>query len=293
MNKTTSITLVGVTVNIFLGFIKIIVGIIASSQALVADGIHSFSDLVSDAAVIIGAKFWSLPADDSHPYGHGRIETLVNIFIGVLILTVGIGIGWNSLKAVSLDKNLHPPGWSALFVALLSVFVKEILYRWNARWGTKLRSRALIANGWHHRSDALSSLPVAVAVVAGHLFPGLVYLDQIAAMIVAIMIIHASWGIMSPSFKELLESRESEKLEKEIISIGESYSDIREIHKVRSRRIGGAVLVDFHLLVHPEMSVEKAHDIAEDLKDKIKEEKDEIIDIIVHVEPHKSETCLK
>jgi cation diffusion facilitator family transporter len=288
MNKITSITLVGVAINISLGFIKIIVGIFASSQALIADGIHSFSDLVSDAAVIIGAKFWTLPADDSHPYGHGRIETLVNIFIGLLILTVGIGIGWNSLKAVSIDKKLNPPGWSALFVALLSVLVKEILYRWNAKWGTKLRSRALIANGWHHRSDAFSSLPVAVAVVAGQIFPGLVYLDQIAAMIVAVMIIYASWGVMSPSFKELLEARESENLEADIIAMGETNPEIREIHKIRSRRIGGAILIDFHLLVHPEMSVEKAHDIAEDLKDKIKKEKDEIIDIIVHVEPHKS-----
>ncbi|WP_439899327.1 cation diffusion facilitator family transporter [Photobacterium kishitanii] len=170
MSKTAvkliqKVTWVGSIANIALAFIKITVGKLTGSQALIADGVHSFSDLVTDTAIIIGSRYWTAPADTEHPYGHGRFETLTNIFIGFILAIVGIGIGWDSLHSISTQSHSQP-GILAFSAAVASIVVKEALYRWTAIQAKSINSRALYANAWHHRSDALSSLPVAIAVIA-------------------------------------------------------------------------------------------------------------------------------
>ncbi len=284
IKETRKITYLGAAVNIGLSGIKISVGLIAGSQSLVADGVHSISDLVTDAAIIIGSQFWSTPPDKDHPYGHGRIETMVNIFIGIALFVVAGGIGWNAIQTIAEGK-LTNPGWLAFFVALISIGTKEYVYRKTLSAAKRIDSRALLANAWHHRTDALSSVPVALAVVGGKLFPQIQYLDQIAAILVTIMIFKAAWNIVRPSIKELLEFRSDDEVEKRIEDFANSINLIKEIHKIRSRRIGSSILIDLHMLFDPVMTVEKAHAIAEEFSAKIKEREKNVEEIIVHIEP--------
>lgn len=281
------ITLYGALVNVLMSIIKVSVGLISHSQALVADGIHSVSDLVTDFAVFVGAKYWNAPPDKAHPYGHGRLESVINIGIGILLFAVAIGLGWNSLKSIG-DTHSSPPGWDCFWVAIICIVAKEVLFRWTAAKGKAIKSRALVANAWHHRSDALSSVPVAVAVLGAHLLPDMLYLDHLAAVIVTVMILKAAWDIMAPSFKEIMESAAGQELENKIIEMGKHYQKINEIHAIRSRRVGSAVLVDFHMLVKPDMTVEKAHLISGELKTAIMEQDNEIADVIIHIEPYES-----
>jgi len=278
------VTAVGIVVNITLAAVKVTIGIFARSQALVADGVHSVSDLVTDAAILLGAKRWNEPADKCHPYGHGRLETIISVCIGVAMCSVGLRIGWQALRTIG-KAHATPPGLSAFAVAVLSVVTKEALFRWTAHWGKRTHSRAVVANAWHHRSDALSSVPVAAAVLGAHLFPNLQYLDHIAALLVTAMIVTASWSIAWPAFREIMEVRADSGLEERIVEHGRSLEGVADIHDVRSRRIGSAVLVDCHMLVPPDMSVEDAHNIAETLRMGLVQAEEAVADVLIHIEP--------
>ncbi len=284
IKETKKITYIGAIINLLLAFFKIIFGYLAHSQALIADGVHSFSDLLTDAAIIIGAKYWSAAPDKDHPYGHGRIETIINILIGLLLLSVGLGIGWNALKSIGVAHDV-PPGWSAFAIALASIILKEFIFRWTEKVGKKLNSRAIIANAWHHRSDALSSVPVAASVIGAKLFPQLQYLDHIAAFLVTAMIIKAAFEIVWPSISEITEAIPDKEIEIRIKKYQQSFQDIREIHRIRSRRIGSSILVDLHMLVDPKMNVESAHIIAEEFSSLLKDKEKDFNDIIIHIEP--------
>jgi len=277
-------TWIGSIANVFLAVLKITVGKLTGSQALVADGVHSFSDLVTDTAILIGSRYWTAPADKGHPYGHGRFETLTNIFIGVLLAFVGLGIGWDSINSLGHESTAKP-GLLAFVAAVASILVKEVLYRWTVIQAKKINSRALHANAWHHRSDALSSLPVAVAVIANLFFPDLHYLDQVAALLVTAMILKAAFEILWPALLELTEAEADTEIEDKIQNYAESDPDIREVHAIRSRRTGSAILLDFHLLVEPTMSVDQAHTISENFKSHILMQIAEVVDVIIHIEP--------
>lgn len=280
-------TWVGSVANVGLAIVKIGVGKLTGSQALVADGVHSFSDLVTDTAILIGSRYWTAPADKNHPYGHGRFETLTNIFIGVLLAAVGVGIGWDSLQALGHPPSATP-GLLAFAAAVLSIVVKEGLYRWTLVQAKRINSRALHANAWHHRTDALSSLPVAVAVIVNYLIPDLHYLDQVAALLVTAMILKAAVEILWPALLELTEAEADSQIETKIQQYAADDPDIREVHAIRSRRTGSTILLDFHLLVEPAMSVDQAHSISENFKSHILAKLDEVVDVIIHIEPY---TC--
>ena len=188
VSEIRRVVLYGALVNVLLSVLKVSVGIFSHSQALIADGIHSLSDLLTDCAIFVGAKYWNTPPDKAHPYGHGRLESLINICIGVVLGIVALGIGWQSLTSIDKSSSMAP-GWWAFAVAIISIILKEGLFRWTAAKGKNIRSRALVASAWHHRSDALSSLPVAIAIFCTHIFPDILFLDNIAAMIVSVMIL--------------------------------------------------------------------------------------------------------
>ena len=174
------VTWVGLVVNLFLAAIKFIAGIYGRSQALVADAIHSLTDLTTDIAVIAGSHYWSRPPDENHPYGHRRLETLVTVFIGIALIAAGIGIGWKAISALQ-EKHVAPPKWIAVFAALVSIGCKESLYRWTAITGRRVKSAALAANAWHHRTDAISSIPVLIAVAGARIAPAWSFLDKVGA----------------------------------------------------------------------------------------------------------------
>ena len=280
-------TWIGSIANVSLAILKITIGKITGSQALVADGVHSFSDLITDTAILIGSRYWTAPADKGHPYGHGRFETFTNIFIGVLLLIVGIGIGWDSLAALGHESKAVP-GMMAFWAAIASIVVKEVLYRWTVIQAKLINSRSLHANAWHHRTDALSSLPVAVAVVANLVFPDLHYLDQVAALIVTAMILKAAVEILWPAIMELTEAQGDEGIESQIQGYASEVPQIKEVHAIRSRRTGSTILLDFHMLVDPDMRVEDAHTISEKFKSHILAQIDELVDVVIHIEPY---TC--
>lgn len=278
------ITLVGSVLNLGLAVVKIGVGWGAGSQALVADGVHSFSDLVTDFAVWAGAGIWTAPADEEHPFGHGRLETLVNLFIAAMLGLVAAGIGWEAVLSIQSPQGTLP-GLAVLVVALVSIVSKEMLYRWTVAKGRAVRSSAVIANAWHHRSDALSSIPVALAAVAGKFFPWFTAVDPVAALVVCVMLGKATWDIGWPSLQELMEANDSKEFEATLEHLVAEFPAIHGVHEVRSKRLGSMFAVDFHLMVDPETRVAAAHHLAHCLERDFVIKHPEVIDVLIHIEP--------
>jgi cation diffusion facilitator family transporter len=264
-----------------------VVGIVGASQSLVADAVHSLSDSVTDVTVYFGASFWSAPPDAEHPHGHGRIETLITLFIGIVLALVGCGLAYRAMVTLH-EQHFASPGWSAFVAACISIAGKEWLYRWNVRVGRRLKSSALLANAWHHRSDALSSLPVALAVLGTRIVPDWGFLDHIATVIVAVLILHAAWGISVPAFRQLVDAGAAKKEREEILSIVKDVDGVLSVHALRTRYIGPGLQADLHVLVDPAITVRDGHDIAEAVTRRLREEGPDIIDALVHIEPFDS-----
>ena len=278
------VTWVGLWVNLFLAAIKFIAGIYGKSQALVADAIHSLTDLTTDIAVIAGSHYWSLPPDENHPYGHRRLETLVTVFIGVVLIAAGIGIGWKAISALQ-EKHASPPGWIAVAAALASIVCKESIYRWTAMTGRRVKSAALAANAWHHRTDAFSSIPVLIAVAGARVFPSWSFLDHLGAVIVSIFILHASIKIIWPGISELIDVGAPTETRKKIRDIALKNDSVLQVHDIRTRYISSGIQVDLHIVVDGLITVRQGHDIADDVKARIIDAIPEVLDVIVHVDP--------
>jgi cation diffusion facilitator family transporter len=278
------ITWIGFVINILLSGLKLAAGYFGQSQALIADAIHSLTDTTTDLAVIAGSHYWSRPPDVGHPYGHRRLETLITVFIGLMLAAAGIGIGWRAVSTLHENQALTP-GWFALGAALVSILVKEALYRWTAAAGKKIRSPALAANAWHHRSDAISSLPVLVTVGGAFIFPSWSFLDHVGAVIVSIFILHAALKITWPGVSELVDSGAPEEIQKKIVEISCSHRGVREIHKVRTRYISSSIQVDMHIVVDGSITVRDGHAIADEVESHIIAEIPEILDVVIHVDP--------
>jgi len=284
------VTLWGLVANLTLSTLKFVFGIVGHSQALVADGVHSLSDSTTDLAILIGAPYWSAPADASHPYGHGRIETMITAAIGVVLGMVGIGLGYRAVVTF-LEPHTTPPGWMAFAVACVSMVSKEALYRWTVRVGRRVRSSAVIANAWHHRSDGLSSLPVAIAVLGVRLNPEWTFLDHAGALIVSVLILQAAWHILSPTLQQLADAGLDQEERRKLADIAMTTDGVREVHALRSRQLGPGLQVDLHLLVDPDLKVREGHAIAHTVKDRPLNERPDIIDVLVHVEPYEPKEC--
>lgn len=278
------ITWIGFAINVVLTTLKFFAGIAGHSQAAVADAIHSFSDLGTDIAVLFGVRFWSAPADECHPYGHRRIETLITVAIGAALMVVAGGF---ILDAA--EKLHHPPECSPTLIALtgslLTIFLKEWLFRRTRTVGRRVNSPAVIANAWHHRSDAFSSIPVVIAVSAAAFNPELRFLDQVGALIVAAMIFKAAWDIMKPALAELIDVGATQQDFQQIVAIARSVEGVVSVHKVRTRRSGAGLYVDLHALVDGQMTVCAGHDIATQLQHRLMTDGPSVADVVVHVEP--------
>ena len=285
--ETKKVTLVGAAINLFLSFIKIVFGYISQSQSLIADGIHSLSDLISDGLVLIAAKQSHREADDEHPYGHGRFETVVTVALGLLLIAVAGGIALDAVRRILEPDSLMVPGMLALAVAAISIGANEFLYRYTLHVGEKYNSNMLRANAWHHRSDAISSVIVLVGV--GGTMLGFHSLDAIAAIGVAAMIIKIGWDLCVQSVRELVDTA----LEPETIeAINTSIMDVdgvRELHSLRTRRMGSDGLVDVHVIVNPKLSVSEGHFIGEKVREKLIEQIDDVSDVMVHVDAEDDE----
>ena len=278
------VTWIGLAVNLMLAGFKFVAGIIGTSQTLIADAIHSLSDSTTDMAVIVGSYYWSKPADEDHPYGHQRLETLVTIFIGCVLFAAATGIVWKAITTLHAQHDTIP-GKIALVAAAVSIVTKEIIYRWTLAAGKRVKSSALTANAWHHRTDAISSIPALAAVGGAILLPTWMFLDHVGAVAVSIFIFQAAFKIIWPGLREMMETGASRETCKKIERIAHTNPAVLKVHGIRSRFIGNNLQVDMQVLVDGSISVVAGHDIAEDVKARILAEGLGVLDVVIHIEP--------
>ncbi len=279
------VTLVGLLLNLGLCAVKFVAGTLGHSRAVVADAVHSLSDLTTDIAVLAGSAVWDKPPDAGHPYGHRRFETMVALFVGGMLGLAGLGLGWNALTAFR-TPSAHTPGAIALVAALISILTKELLYRWTLRCGKRVGSIALEANAHHHRSDALSSIPTALAVAVARLGPSWLFLDAVGAVVVSLFILYSAWKIMLPGMMELTDFAAPENVRQRISKIAEGIQGVHEVHNIRTRYVAAHLQIDLHVLVDPSMTVARGHAIGSEVKHRLIEKGPNVFDVIVHLEPY-------
>lgn len=288
-NKITFVTLVGSVVNAALTAFKIVAGIIGHSAAMVADGVHSLSDLLSDVVVLVFVRISGKGRDKNHDYGHGKFETFATLIISLMLLVVGANLmssGIASIKKILGGESVEAPGMIALWAALLSIVSKEILYRYTAVQGRKLDSPMMVANAWHHRSDALSSvgslLGIGGAILLGDKF---VILDPLAGCVISIFIIVMAVRMSIPAIKELLDVSLPDDMEDEIERTAKGVPGVVDLHELKTRREGPGIVLEGHLVLHSDISLEQAHSISKQVERALRDRFGDSTQISLHLEP--------
>ncbi len=295
MNKRAriqQITLIGLVANIFLSIIKFLIGFFSHSQAVVADALHSFSDTSSDFIILFGVKYWTAPPDESHPYGHHKIESFITIVIGIILCIVAGAIGYEGVTTLMEKTRPHLSPVAALG-PVLSIIIKEILFKVTYRVGLETRSSALKANAWHHRTDAISSIPVLLAVTATLIDPRLAFLDQIGAVVVSAFIFKVGLQILFTNINDLLDTGISKEKIKDIEQFIMTREHVKGVHKLRTRKLANYIYIDLHLEVDGNLTVTQGHDISEDVKQILLKSYPKIIDVMVHLEPERNHHALE
>ena len=290
--KIFRVTLAGSAANLVLMVFKFIAGVMGHSAAMIADAFHSLSDFITDIIVLVFVKISAKPQDASHDYGHGKYETLATLLIGLGLVAVAIGIIVSGAVKFShwlSGENIAAPGKLALWAALISILVKELIYRYTISQGRNLDSAAVIANAWHHRSDALSSIGAAIGIGGAIAFGNRwTVLDPLASIVVGAMLFKVAWELLKESVDELTEHSLSDESENEILEIISSFPDVSQPHNLRTRKINNRVAVDLHVRMDGEISLEDAHHRATEIENCIREKfgRDSIVNI--HMEPVKN-----
>ena len=291
-NELTKVTLLGSVGNLALLSFKFVAGIVAGSSAMVADAVHSLSDFLTDLIVLVFVRIGAKPQDESHDYGHGKFETLATLFVALGLVGAAIGIivsGALKIARWLQGETLETPGMLALWAALLSILVKEILFRYTIAKGKALESPAVIANAWHHRSDALSSVGAAIGI-GGAILLGQRWavLDPLASIVVGGMLVKVAWDLLKVSTGELTDSSLSAETEREIEDIIRSFPQVSEPHNLRTRRIGSRIAIEAHVRLDGEMSLNEAHDIVSAIEDRIRDRFGHGTIVTIHMEPVKT-----
>ena len=283
------VTLWGSAVNATLVVFKFVAGIFGHSSAMIADAVHSLSDFATDIVVLIFVKISHKPKDKSHDYGHGKYETLATTLIGAVLFLVAVGIFIEGAKKIALWSNgdtLTMPGRLALWAALASIILKEIIFQYTNRKAKRLNSQALKANAWHHRSDALSSIGTAIGI-GGALIGGerWAVLDPIASLVVGILIIKVAFDLIKNGVGDLMEQSLPDDVENEIMEIVKSVPEVVEPHELCTRRIGNRYAIEMHILMNGNTPLKDAHDKASEIENLLKERYGDDTHIVIHVEP--------
>jgi cation diffusion facilitator family transporter len=287
MKAASRVTIIGMILDAVLGIIKVIGGALFHSQALLVDGIHSFTDVASDLVVLGVMKVSRQEPDDDHPYGHQRIETFGTLVLGSILIAVGAALAWeNTLRLLEGGVDTVP-GWPVLVAAAASVAGKEWIFRYTRHVGQKIRSDLIIANAWHSRTDAFSSVVVLVSTAGAML--GMVWLDVFAAVVIAGIIIHIGWKFTWDSVKELVDTGLSREDTEMLKSIARDTDGVRNVHELRSRRMGHDILLDIHLVVRPEISVSEGHQIGMQVVSGMRDALENIRDINFHIDAENDE----
>ena len=286
------VTWIGFFSNILLAITKFLAGVFGHSQVLIADAVHSMSDLATDVAVLVGSRYWDQPADNEHPYGHAKLETLITLLIGAALAVVGFELISNAIMSLyemifGSHKAVTIPNVWALSAAIFSILLKEWLFHITAAAGKKAHSTATVANAWHHRSDALSSIPAALAVgatlILGEKFA---FLDPIGTIVVGLMIFYTAFLIIRPTFNSLLDASGGADLTNRINDEVLSIAGVQGVHKTRTRPLGASLYgVDLHVQVDPNMNVRDAHSLSHLIQNRLRSKFSQIVETSVHVEP--------
>lgn len=280
------VTIIGAIIDFLLAIFKVIVGTLGNSGALIADGIHSFSDLLSDGVVLYAAKHSAEEADDEHPYGHERFETVATLGLAIILAIIGTGIIFDAFNRLQNPGELSH-STLLLSVAALSIFSKEALYWYTLKVAKTYKSDMLKANAWHHRSDALSSIVVFIGILGS--LNGYLYLDGVAAIVVGLMVIYIAWELGLSATKELVDtSIDADQVEKLRHSIGQ-ISGVNSVHSLRTRKIGHMISCDVHVQVDPYLSVSEGHIISVSVERVAKECLEDLMDVTVHIDPEDDE----
>ena len=278
------VTWVGVAVNLALVGLKFYGGVVGKSQALVADAVHSLSDLFSDVIVLLGLNWGRKEADEDHPYGHGRIETIASAFVGIFLLAAGLGIAYSAIESIYQHRVAQPTG-IALVMAGLSIVSKEWMYWYTVRVGRRIRSAALIGNAWHHRSDALSSVAVFIGLLVTQINPDWHLADAIAAMLVSIFIFRVGGRLIWQAFRELADTAPEQKILKELQRRAEAIDGVLQVHDLKARHMGAQVIVEMHVVVDGAMTVFDGHEIAREVRLRLMADVDQVSEVFVHLDP--------
>jgi cation diffusion facilitator family transporter len=288
--KAQQVTLIGLIINVILTLAKILAGIIGKSSAMLADGLHSLSDLITDVIVIIFFKISEAEKDDGHPYGHGKFETFSTFLIAVALFCVGLGIfygGTSQIVSVIQGNFLPEPQIIALWAALVSIVCKEALFQYTKIIGKQINSQSVIANAWHHRSDAFSSIGVAIGISAA-IFLGDAWtvLDPVACVVVSFFIMKVAMELALPSIQELMEAALPKETVQKIEMLIVEDSEIKSFHKLRTRKIGEIFVIDLHIQLDNTISLVSAHNIAGALSQRIRQKFGNKTQINIHTEPY-------
>lgn len=288
-NRANKVIWIGFFANLSLTLFKLFAGIVGRSSAMVADAIHSISDILTDLVIVGSLKVAAKPVDGNHKYGHGKVETLAAGFVGGVLFLVGLGILYSGVTKIIGhygDQPLRQPGMVALYAAIFSIAIKEILFRYTFVNGKRIESPVLIANAWHHRSDVYSSLGTLFGI-GGAIFLGAnwVILDPLAAIVVSGFIFKVALGIIYEALMELIETSLPSKKEKEILELAKDVEGVHNPHALKTRKIGSSIAIDMHIQVQYDLNIRQAHDITVRLEETLRDKYGDGTHISVHTEP--------
>ena len=275
---------VGVIANALLIAVKFLLGLIGRSQALIADAVHSVTDFATDVMAFAGHSYSLKGSDEDHPFGHGKIETLMSLFIGLVLVGAGVWLGFSAVTTITAGEYVQP-NLFALIGAFVSILVKEWMYRYTVLVGRRIKSQVLIANAWHHRSDAFSSVAVVIGVGAALVNPAWSVADALAALIVCFLIIKVGLDIVVPAFRSAADAAPDDERLRSIADVVESVDGVRSAHDIRARSYSHLLYVEVHVVVDPNISVSAGHKIAKEVRTRIKRSLPDILDVIVHIDP--------
>jgi cation diffusion facilitator family transporter len=282
------VTVIGLFINLFLFGVKLAGGVWGHSHALVADAIHSASDFFTDLLALIGLKYLRKKKDKEHHYGHGKVETLSAVLLGIILAGIGVIIADNAVLNIYHHRGLFP-GKVAIFIALLSIVLKEVLFRFTRHIGEKIKSSVLLGNAWHHRSDAFSSVAVLIGVGGAYIHPEWHILDAYAAIVVSVFIIWVGGQIVWKGTRDIIDSAPAAHILDRIEATAMSAPGVIRFSQLRARYSGNKIIVDFNIAVDPDITVRSGHKIATEVEGRILTEIPEVMDVLVHVEPTESD----
>ncbi|MCB2230104.1 cation diffusion facilitator family transporter [bacterium] len=284
MKAGLKVTWVGMIVNVVLIALKLWGGIVGRSQALIADAVHSSSDLFSDLIVLLGLRWGRKEADADHPYGHGKIETIASLGVGLSLIVAAVWIAYSAIVAV-YEHETSAPNLAAIVVAVLSIASKEALYWYTVMIGRRIRSSAVIGNAWHHRSDAFSSVAVLIGVAASMLNPAWHLADALAAIVVSLFLFKVAASLMWDSLRELSDAAPEERILEELHHRAEQVPGVLQVHDLKARHSGPSILVEMHVVVSGGITVYEGHEIAREVRLRLLEDMDPVAEVLVHLDP--------